>query len=116
MTHPSWVALHGMAHKIIELDKVVVHVINLALTRCTDFFALGHGVQRGGCEALLVAWRRELAGEGEQVSAHATNLVFEECDMTNLSEIQTGESAFCRNIQAYPLPQVSNTSGFFTLP
>ena len=25
----SWVALHGMAHKIIELDKVVVHVINL---------------------------------------------------------------------------------------
>ena len=37
---------------------------SLALTRCTDFFALGHGVQRGGCEALLVAWRRELAGGG----------------------------------------------------
>ena len=29
MTHPSWVALHGMAHSFIELDKAVVHVINL---------------------------------------------------------------------------------------
>ena len=31
MTHPSWVALHGMAHSFIELckslhrDKVVIH-------------------------------------------------------------------------------------------
>ena len=29
MTRPSWVALHGMAHSFIELDKVVVHVIRL---------------------------------------------------------------------------------------
>ena len=29
MTHQSWVALHGMAHSFIELDKAVVHVINL---------------------------------------------------------------------------------------
>ena len=29
MTCPSWVALHGMAHSFIELDKVVVHVISL---------------------------------------------------------------------------------------
>ena len=29
MTHPSWVALHGMAHHYIELDKAVVHVISL---------------------------------------------------------------------------------------
>ena len=28
MTHSSWVALHGMAHSFIELDKTVVHVIN----------------------------------------------------------------------------------------
>ena len=28
MTPPSWVALHGMAHSFIELDKAVVHVIN----------------------------------------------------------------------------------------
>ena len=55
-------------------------------------------------------------GEGERASARAANLVFGECDMTNLSEIQTGESAFCRNIQAYPLPQVSNTSGLFHSP
>ena len=27
MTHPSWVALHDMAHTFIELDKAVVHVI-----------------------------------------------------------------------------------------
>ena len=29
MTHPSWVALHGMANSFIELDKTVVHVISL---------------------------------------------------------------------------------------
>ena len=29
ITHPSWVALHGMAHSFIELDKAVVHVIRL---------------------------------------------------------------------------------------
>ena len=29
MTHPSWVALHGMTHSFIELDKTVVHVIRL---------------------------------------------------------------------------------------
>ena len=26
MTRPSWVALHGMAHSFIEIDKAVVHV------------------------------------------------------------------------------------------
>ena len=29
ITHPSWVALHSMAHSFIELDKAVVHVISL---------------------------------------------------------------------------------------
>ena len=29
MTHPSWVALQGMAHSFIQLDKAVVHVIRL---------------------------------------------------------------------------------------
>ena len=29
MTHPSWVALHGMAHSFIELDKAVVPMIRL---------------------------------------------------------------------------------------
>ena len=30
ITCPSWVALHGMAHSFIELDKAVVHMIRLA--------------------------------------------------------------------------------------
>ena len=29
MTHPSWLALHSMAHSFTELDKTVVHVIRL---------------------------------------------------------------------------------------
>ena len=29
MTHPSWVALRGMAHSFTELDKAVVHVVRL---------------------------------------------------------------------------------------
>ena len=29
MTCPSWVALHGMAYRFIELDMAVVHVIRL---------------------------------------------------------------------------------------
>ena len=29
MTCPSWVALHGMAHSFIELDKAVLHVITM---------------------------------------------------------------------------------------
>ena len=29
MTHLSWVALHGMAHSFIELDKTMSHVISL---------------------------------------------------------------------------------------
>ena len=29
MAHLSWVALYGMAHSFIELDKAVVHVISL---------------------------------------------------------------------------------------
>ena len=31
MTCLSWVALHGMAHNFIELDKAVVHVISLVI-------------------------------------------------------------------------------------
>ena len=39
MTHPSWVALHGMAHSFIEWDKAVVHVIRLV-----SFLWLGFSV------------------------------------------------------------------------
>ena len=34
MTHPSWVALHGMAHSFIDLDKAVIHVIKLVSDDC----------------------------------------------------------------------------------
>ena len=48
MTRPTWVALHGMAHSFIELDKAVVHVISLiqfssvaqlCLTLCVQLLA-----------------------------------------------------------------------------
>ena len=29
MTHPSWVAVHSMAHSLIELDKAMVNMISL---------------------------------------------------------------------------------------
>ena len=38
MTHPSWVALHGMAHGFIELDKAVAHVISLDWLKWTLIF------------------------------------------------------------------------------
>ena len=28
ITHLSWIALHGMAHSFIELDKAVIHVVS----------------------------------------------------------------------------------------
>ena len=39
MTHPFWVALHGMAHSFFKLDKAVVHVIRLVsfLWLCFSF-------------------------------------------------------------------------------
>ena len=40
MIHLSWVALHGMTHSFIELDKVVVHVIKLVIFLWLFFFSL----------------------------------------------------------------------------
>ena len=34
VTHSSWVALQGMTHSFIELDKAVVHVISLVSFLC----------------------------------------------------------------------------------
>ena len=31
MTHTSWVTFYGMAHSVIELHKVVIHAIILAI-------------------------------------------------------------------------------------
>ena len=33
MTHPSWVALHGMAHSFIELDEAVVTAFSVGFLR-----------------------------------------------------------------------------------
>ena len=35
MTHPFWVALHGMAHSFTELDKAVIQVISLVIFKCS---------------------------------------------------------------------------------
>ena len=35
-THPSWVAVHGMAHSFTELDKAVVHVMSSVIFQFTD--------------------------------------------------------------------------------
>ena len=84
---------------------------SLALTRHTDFFALGRGVQQGGCGALLAAQRRELAGGGgASECAHS-----EPGDMTNFSEIQIGESAsveICKHTLSHKL---ATHLAFFTL-
>ena len=37
MTCSSWVALHGMVHSFIELDKAVVHLISLVRVLCLWF-------------------------------------------------------------------------------
>ena len=40
MTRPFWVALHGMTHSFIELDKAAVHVIRLVSFLCLWIFSL----------------------------------------------------------------------------
>ena len=43
ITRPSWVALKGMAHSFIELDKAVVHVISLVIFLWLWFFTTNCG-------------------------------------------------------------------------
>ena len=33
MTHPPWMALHGVAHSFIELDKAMIHVVRFVSFR-----------------------------------------------------------------------------------
>ena len=40
VTDLSWVALHGMAHSFIDLDKAVVHVIRMAYFSVIMVFSL----------------------------------------------------------------------------
>ena len=53
MTCLSWVALHGMAHSFIELDKAVVHVISLISFLWLWFSVCLHGDER---------WRKTTSG------------------------------------------------------
>ena len=39
VTHPSWEALHGMAHSFTELDKVVMTNLDSVLKRRDIYFA-----------------------------------------------------------------------------
>ena len=38
LTSPSWVALQGMAHSFIELDKAVVHGVHVIILIVSFFF------------------------------------------------------------------------------
>ena len=53
MTHPSWVALHGMVHSFIELDKAVIHVISLP-TKVHLVNAMIFPVVMYGCESWTI--------------------------------------------------------------
>ena len=44
VTHPSWVALHGMAHSFIELHKAVIHGIVLVSFCHCGFLSGGYGI------------------------------------------------------------------------
>ena len=54
MTCPSWVALHGMAHSFIELDKAVIHVIGLV-----SFLWLWFSIWSHGPQPCLTQWNYE---------------------------------------------------------
>ena len=51
LTHLSWVALQGMAHSFIALDKAVVHVIVWLVFFDCDFHSV-HGVLK----ARILKW------------------------------------------------------------
>ena len=48
-THPSWVALHSMAHSFLELHKAVIHVMIL-ISFCDC------GFHSGGCRIIVLAF------------------------------------------------------------
>ena len=59
MTHPSWVALHVMAHSFIELDKAVVHVIKL-LVLCDCGFQYDCPLMEKEKRFMEVSWWKRL--------------------------------------------------------
>ena len=75
--HPSWVALQGMAHSFLELDKAVVHVISLSslalsksnlrkfLDRWTYFCVL---YLVGVSDFFSVAWKVNIANKDRDLN------------------------------------------------
>ena len=53
MTHPSWVALHGMAHSFTELDKAVTPQETVPDLPVGVWESLAEAVGHGG---LLQGW------------------------------------------------------------
>ena len=63
MTCSSWVALHGMAHSFIELDKAVVHVISL-ISFCDCGFHSVFPLRNKDKRLMEVSWwERQTVGE-----------------------------------------------------
>ena len=62
VTHLSWVALHGMAHSFIELDKSVVPVISLISFDCKEQYCIGTwNVVRSTNQGKLEVVKQEMA-------------------------------------------------------
>ena len=68
MTRLSWVALHGMAHSFIELEKAVVHVIRL-VSFLWLWFSVCLSTDGEGYELMEASWwERQTEGKTESCS------------------------------------------------
>ena len=63
MTHLSWVALHGMAHSFIELDKAVAHVISLIIFCDCGFHSVCPLMDKDKKLMQVSCWERLTEGE-----------------------------------------------------
>ena len=63
MIHSSWVALHGMAHSFIELDKAVVHVIRWLVFCDCGFHSLCPLMEKDKRLMEASCWERLTEGE-----------------------------------------------------
>ena len=68
MTHLSWVALHGMAHSFIELDKAMVHVINLISFCDCGFHSVCPLMDKDKRLMEVSCWKRLTEGEAGSCS------------------------------------------------
>ena len=63
VTHPSWVALNGMAHSFIELDKAVAHVISLIIFCDCGFHSVCPLMDKDKKLMQVSCWERLTEGE-----------------------------------------------------